>query len=181
MVWKMMMFEEIQDCCLVLGNLWNANGIILANSEFPCSRKTSIRFLLKRTYSVEEDVGWRIPRWLFSAWSSLMCEWDDFCQFWVIQVAWSLPSSFCSREYMVWQKMLVEEIQDGCYVHGHLWCVNGMILAISESPYCQKHSINFLIKRIYGLEEDVGWRIPRWLFSAWTSLSMNGMIFAIVE
>ena len=30
-----------------------------------------------------------------------------------------------------------------------------MILAISESPFCRKFFINFLIKRIHGLEEDV--------------------------
>ena len=60
--------------------------------------------------------------------------------------------------------------QDGCLVNGHLWCVHGMIFAISESPYCCKPSMKFLFMRIYGLEEDVGWRIPRWLFSAWPSL-----------
>ena len=66
--------------------------------------------------------------------------------------------------------MLVEEFQDGCIVHSHLWCENGVIWAFSESPYCRKPSINFLIRSIYGLEEDVGWRISRWLFSAWPSL-----------
>ena len=35
MVWKMMMVEEFQDGCLVLGNLWYANGMILAISESP--------------------------------------------------------------------------------------------------------------------------------------------------
>ena len=29
--------------------------------------------------------------------------------------------------------MLVKEFQDGCLVHGHLWCVNEMIFANSES------------------------------------------------
>ena len=57
---------------------------------------------------------------------------------------------------MVWKKMSVEVFQDGCIVHGHLGCVNGVILAISESQYCWKPSINFLFKRIYGLKEDVG-------------------------
>ena len=36
MVWKMMMVEEFQDGCFVLGNLWYANGMILAISESPC-------------------------------------------------------------------------------------------------------------------------------------------------
>ena len=65
-----------------------------------------LKVLLKRIYCLKEDVGRRIPRWLFSAWLSLMCEWDD--------------------------------------------------LSNSESPFCRKPSINFLFKRIYGLEEDVG-------------------------
>ena len=34
---------------------------------------------------------------------------------------------------MVWKKMLVEEImKDDLLMHGHLWCVNGMILAIQS-------------------------------------------------
>ena len=30
MVWKKILFEEFQDGCLVLGDLWYANGMILA-------------------------------------------------------------------------------------------------------------------------------------------------------
>ena len=56
MVWKMMMFEEFQDGCLVLVNRFNANGMIYAISESPCCRKTSTKFLLKRIYG-SEDVG----------------------------------------------------------------------------------------------------------------------------
>ena len=48
---------------------------------------------------------------------------------------------------MVW-KTLVEEFQDGCLVIGNLWYTNGMMLAISESPCCQKHPIKFLLKKI---------------------------------
>ena len=55
MVWKMMMFEEFQDGCLVLGNLSYANGMIIATSESLCCRKASIKFLLKRMYSLEDD------------------------------------------------------------------------------------------------------------------------------
>ena len=51
----MMMFEEIQDGCLVLVNLSYANGMILATSESPCCMKLSIKFLLN--YGLEEDVG----------------------------------------------------------------------------------------------------------------------------
>ena len=83
--------------------------MILATSESPCCRKPSIKFLLKRIYGLEENVGWWIPRWLLSAKQSLIC-----LLFLSLHVARSLPSSFCSRGYMVW-KMLVEEFQDGCF------------------------------------------------------------------
>ena len=49
MVWKMMMFEEFQIGCLVLGNLCHANGI-LAISESKCCQKPPIKFLLKRIW-----------------------------------------------------------------------------------------------------------------------------------
>ena len=77
-----------------------------------------------------------------------------------------LPSSFCSRGYMVWKMMMFEEFQDGCLVLGNLSYSNGMISAVSEPLCSMKPSIKFLIKRIYGLEEDNVWRIPKWLFSA---------------
>ena len=55
MVWKMMMFKEFQDGCLVLGNLSYANGMILATSESLCCLKLSIKFLLKRINVLEFD------------------------------------------------------------------------------------------------------------------------------
>ena len=51
MVWKMMMFEEFQDVCTVLGN-----GMILAISESLCCLKSSTNSLLTRIY------GWKM--WL---------------------------------------------------------------------------------------------------------------------
>ena len=56
MVWKMMMFEEFQDGCLVLGNLSYANVMISAVREPPCCMKPSIKFLLKGIYNLEEDI-----------------------------------------------------------------------------------------------------------------------------
>ena len=53
----MMMFEEFQDECLVLGNLSYANGMSLAVSEPPCCMKPSTKFLLKRIYGLEEDIS----------------------------------------------------------------------------------------------------------------------------
>ena len=51
-----MLVEEFQDGCIVLGNLFNANGRIKTISESPCCRKTSTKFLLKSIYGLE-DVG----------------------------------------------------------------------------------------------------------------------------
>ena len=53
----MMMFEEFQNGCLVLGNLSYANGMISAVSEPLCCMKPSIEFLLKRKYGLKEDVN----------------------------------------------------------------------------------------------------------------------------
>ena len=66
--------------------------------------------------------------------------------------------------------MLVEEFLDSCLVQGYLLYSNGMILAISKSPCYQKdfHQVSAQ-EKIYSLEEDVGSRIPRWLYSAWPS------------
>ena len=67
-----------------------------------------------------------------------------------------LPETFhqvSAQEDMVWN-MLVEEFEDGCLVLGNFWYANGMILAISKSPCCQKPPIKFLPKRIYGLEDE---------------------------
>ena len=101
---------------------------ILSNT---CCLKPFIQFLLKRIYSLEE-VGWRIPRWLLRVWLSLVCEWD-WLAILSLNIARSLPSSFWTREYMVWKRIMVEEFQDAWIVHGNLWWVNGVILAISES------------------------------------------------
>ena len=51
--------------------------MILATSESPCCMKPYTKLLLKRIYGVEDDVGCRIPKWLFSAKQSLICKWDD--------------------------------------------------------------------------------------------------------
>ena len=56
MIWKMMLFEEFQNSCLMLGNLLYANGMILAIFESSCCWKPSIKFLLKRVYGLEKDI-----------------------------------------------------------------------------------------------------------------------------
>ena len=43
-----------------------------------------------------------------------------------LHVARSLSLSLCSRGYMSWKKMLVEEFQDSCLMLDPLWHLNGM-------------------------------------------------------
>ena len=161
MVWKKMLVEEFQDSCIVHGYLWCVNGVILASSESQNCRKPSIDFLIKRIYGLEEDVSWRIPRWLYSAWPSLMWEWGDFSYFWVSilpeafhqffdqeniwfeeDVGWIIPRWMFSA----WPSLTCDW-DDICY----FW-----VAILSEA------FLEFLLKRIYGLEVDGGWRIPRW-------------------
>ena len=51
-----MLVEEFQDGCLVLSNLWYANGMILAISVSLCCQKSPIKILLEDIWFVE-DVG----------------------------------------------------------------------------------------------------------------------------
>ena len=132
MVWKKMLVEEFQDGCIVHGHIWCANGVILAISESPYCWKPSINFLFKRIY------GFIRRCWLKNSKMALKCMaifdvWMGwYYLFLSLQIARSLPSSFWSREYMVWKEMVVEESQYICLVHGLLWCVNGIIFAFSE-------------------------------------------------
>ena len=52
--------------------------------------------------------------------------------------------------------MMFEECQDGFLVLDNHPYANETIKAVSESPCCMKPSSKSLIKRIYGLEEDIG-------------------------
>ena len=142
------------------GHLWCMKGVILPISESHYCQKPSIKFLIKRIYGLERDGSWRIPiylfsackkpsssfcsrdhmvwkemlkipKWLFSAWPSLVFEWDDFLCFLSLRFAIRPSSRFWSREYMVWKEMVVEEFHCGCLIHGLLWCVNGMIFGAS--------------------------------------------------
>ena len=134
---------------------WNERSI--SKSLFGLSHP--IKFLLIRTYSLEEEVVWRIPRWLFSWWTSLISGWNDLSKSWS---PFCLEDSHQKRKYgfdthLPFLKMLFEEFQDGYLVHGHLWYLNGKILAILSL----NRALSF---------EDVVWRIPWKLLSAWPSL-----------
>ena len=95
---------------------WNERSIY----ESFFGLKHPITFLLIRTYSLEEDGVWQISRLLFSSWPSWYLIYSE---------PPCLPG-FCSRGHMVLKKKLLEEFQDGCLMHGHLWYLNGMIRAI---------------------------------------------------
>ena len=56
---------------------------------------------------------------------------------------------------MVLEKKLFEEFQDGCLVHGHLWYLNGMVWAIQGLRFALMPPIKFLLKRLYGFEEEL--------------------------
>ena len=62
------------------------------------------------------------------------------------------------------ENILFGRREDKCLVLGNLCYANGMSLAISESPCCLKPPIKFLLKGIYGLEDNVGCRIPKIMF-----------------
>ena len=138
MVRKEMLDEEFNGVLIVHGHLWCVNGVMFAILESPYCWNPSIKFLIKRIYGLEEDAVWRIRRWLFTAGPSLMCEWDDFCYFWVAIMSEAFLNFFCPREYIVWKEMVFEEFKDSYLVNGHHWWVKGVILAISESPFCRK-------------------------------------------
>ena len=128
-----------------------------------------IKVLLKRIYGLEDDDVWRKSRWLCSARQSLICNLDDISYFWVCM----LPEAFhqfSAQEDIRLGRRCWWKKQNGCLVLGNLWYLNRMISAFSESPCCRKPSIKFLLKRIYGLEEVI-WKMPWRLFSAWPSSS----------
>ena len=52
-------------------------------------------------------------------------------------------------------KMLFEEFQDGCLVHGHFLINVWDDFCYSESPCCLTHPIKLLLETIYGLEDVV--------------------------
>ena len=85
-----------------------------------------IKFLLKKSHGLEEDVVRRDSGILFSAQTSLCGKIKASLFF---HVVWSIPSSLCSREYMGLKK-LFEGFQNGCLVFGHLWYLNGISLTI---------------------------------------------------
>ena len=72
---------------------------------------------------------------------------------------WRIPPSFCSIECVGWKR---------CCLKNKKMSVNFLTIFF-ESLGCMMHPIKFLLKRIFGFEEVV-WKIPTRLFSAWPSL-----------
>ena len=152
----------------MLGNLWYANEMILATSESPCCWKPSIKFLLKRTYGLKEDVGWSNPRWLFGVWLSLICEYGD-CNYSESLCCLRHPIKFLLKRIYGLEEVLFKEQQSGCKDLGHLWFLNRMILLILSLH------VAWCLPSGFCSREYMGWKklfkkIPRRLFSAWPSL-----------
>ena len=144
--------------------VWDRTGIKLATPESAVRHASVARHVTNcatqpgRKEMVVEEIYYGC----FSTWPSLMCEWNDFCSFWVAIMSEALLKFLLKRiygleEYVVWiiprwlfseWPSLMCEWDDLCY----FW-----VAIMSEAL------LKFLLKRIYGLEEDVGWRIPRWL------------------
>ena len=134
MVWKMMVFKEMQDFCLVHGYLWYLNAKILAILS------------LNRALSFE-DVVWRIPWRLISAWPSFVSECNDLSIWlnWLMPTIKALPKRTYGLEDVVWRisrwlfsawPFVMSEWDD---------------LSYSEFQCCLTHSIKFLLETIYGL------------------------------
>ena len=112
-------------------------------------------------------------------WMAIFGIWMEwFEQFRLSILSWCLQSSFCSRGYMVWKKMLVEEFQDGCWMLGPLWHLNGMISAFLCNLLAS-HQVS--AQEVNGLEDDDVRRIPRWPFSARQSFICKLDDFSISE
>ena len=69
------------------------------------------------------DPLWHLNRMI----SAFLCNLSACC----------LPSSFCSRGYMVSKRMMFEEFQDGCLVLGNLWCANWFFLLLPNLHVAQ--------------------------------------------
>ena len=154
-----LLFEEIQDGCLVQCHLWYLNGTILAILS------------LKRALSFE-DVVWRIPWRLLSAQPSLVSECNELSIWliWLTPTIKALPKRTYGLEDVVWRisrwlfsawPFLISEWDD---------------LSYSESTCCLAYSIKFLLETIYGLE-DVVWKISNvclvlmeWFYLFWVSM-----------
>ena len=99
--------------------------------------------------SAQEDIVWKMMFEEFQDGCSMMDHLSDLngmtTAFLCNLFTCCLPSSFCSREYMVWKMMMFEEFQDGYLVLGNLSYANVMISAVSESQCCMKPSIKFLL------------------------------------
>ena len=82
----------------------------------------------------------------------MISEWNDFT--YSESPRCMMPSiRFHPREYIGWKK-LFEEFQEGCLVHYYLLYLSGM-KDVFLSLFGLTNPIKFLLKRTYGLEEDV--------------------------
>ena len=118
---------------------------------------------------VQEDIWFgRCCLRLFSSMPSLISEWNiSFIL--SLNVAWCLPLSFCSREYVGWKK-LFEKFQEDCLVHDHLLYLSGMKEAFLSLFLVWSIKSSFCSWGHMAWKKMFFWRISRLLFSSSSSL-----------
>ena len=133
--WKRL-FEKFQEGCLV-----HANRLYLRGKKEAFGLTHPINLLLMRTWFGGRCCFVFGPpdiwiKWVYLYWASM------------------LPG-FCSREHMVFKKKLFKEFQDGCFMHGHLWYLNGLIWAIIQ---CLLFALVYAQIDICFGKKDIVWR-----------------------
>ena len=162
MVWKIM-FEEFQDGCSMMDPLWHLNGMVSAVAEPLCCMKPSIKFLIKRIYGLLRlaplnrfKPSSKIFYWPFQGGTSfvdLLCFCSVLCLLCFVRVCL----------YVLCGHLLGK----GWPFGSRLWC----LLWVCHFPIGILGQVLYLIVSIpdlcnlITLEEDIGWRIPKWLFS----------------
>ena len=135
-------------CCLKINNL-AVKFLAIFNFWMECFylfwvsmlHDASIRFLFKRIYRLEEDV-WKIPRRLFSAWPSLVSEWNERS---ISKSQFGLTNPI--KFLLIWTYGLEEEV----VWRISIWLLSGWTSLISEwndlsnsgSPFCLEDSYQF--------------------------------------
>ena len=121
MGWKML-FEDFQESCLVHAHRLYLSGM---KEAFLCP---FLAWPIQSSFYSWRHTVWR-KMLLFEEYQDcyLVLGRPDIWIKWVYLFWASMLPGFCSRDHMVFKKKLFKEFQDGCFMHGHLWYLNGLI------------------------------------------------------
>ena len=152
---------------LMHGHLLCVNGMILAILSFSKARRIPPSFL-----SIEY-MGWKrcclkdnkmpVKFW------TIFDFWMDFFYFSWVSILHDAPIKFLLKRIYGLDEVVLK-FHEGCLLPWPSWISERNKRSISKSLFGQIYLIKFLLLRTYGLEEDVDWRISRWLLSGWLSL-----------